>query len=255
MPSARRSLRCRSSHSSLHLCPDPFLECLPAITTTIVKGDIMLIPRECTPDSCPVANGFLESPPGLAGNAFLLAAFASLIPLNLYTGIRYKTWLYSSLIIIGLVLEVVSHVGKILLHSDTANPTFFSVYLIANFWGPTIIGTAICTVLPHVMAIYGPEFRIVSHPIYINVFFMALDIFALAFQSVGSIFSSNGTTAAEVRLYFSEVVHSITNCFSTDGPGSWHRDRRPCRTACKLNSIHSRLLLRQLPDRPSTVHY
>ncbi|KAM7199338.1 RTA1 like domain containing protein [Naviculisporaceae sp. PSN 640] len=157
----------------------------------------MLITRECTPDTCPVPGGFLESQPGLAGNAFLLAAFASLIPLNLYTGIRYKTPLYASLIIVGLVLEVVSHIGKILLHSDLANPTFFSVYLMANFWGPTFIGTAIYTVLPHVMAIYGPEFRFISRPIYINISFMTLDIFALAFQAVGSIFSSNGSTTAE----------------------------------------------------------
>lgn len=159
----------------------------------------MYMTRECDSDTCPVPGGFLSSQPELAGNAFMLAAFAALIPLNVYTGIRHKTPLYASLIIIGLVLEVVSHIGKILLHSDIAHSTYFSLHMVANLWGPTTIGAAIYTVLPHLMAIYGPEARIMSRPVYLNIMFAVSVIFSMAFQSVGMGFAANSDTVAEVR--------------------------------------------------------
>lgn len=165
---------------------------------TTVKGGDMYVTRECDSDACPAPGGFMSSQPELAGNAFMLAAFAALIPLNVYTGIRYKTPLYASLITVGLVLEVLSHVGKILLHSDMAHPTYFSLHMVANLWGPTIIGAAIYTALPHLMAIYGPEVRIMSRPVYLNLFFAVLVIFTMAFQSVGMVFAIDGNTVAEV---------------------------------------------------------
>lgn len=110
---------------------------------------------------------------------------------------------------VGLLLEVVSHVGRVLLHSDVANPTYFSLYMVAGLWGPTLIGTAIYTTLPHIMAIYGPEFRIISRPIYINILFVVLDVFILAFQSVGSVFASNGVTEAEVRPFHRAHEHRL----------------------------------------------
>ncbi|KAK3316678.1 RTA1 like protein-domain-containing protein [Apodospora peruviana] len=156
------------------------------------------VTRDCTADTCPVTGGFLSYPAGPAGSAFMVAAFAALIPVNLYTGVRYRTPLYVSLIIVGLLLEIVGHVGKILLHADVASPTYFSVYMVGTLWGPTFTSAAIFTILPHVMVIYGPEFRLISHPIYLNMFFLIFDIFALAFQSVGAVFTSNGTTASEM---------------------------------------------------------
>ncbi len=62
--------------------------------------------------------GFLPYQPALAGNAFMLAAFAALIPLSLFTGYRYKTPLYTALVICGLVVEVIGHVGAVLLQTN-----------------------------------------------------------------------------------------------------------------------------------------
>lgn len=180
-----------------------------------VNGDNMHITRECNSDICPHPGGFLASQPELAGNAFMLAAFAALVPLNLYTGIRYKTPFYTSLIIIGLVLEVVSHIGKILLHSDMAHPAYFSLYMVTNLWGPTIIGAAIYTVLPHLMAIYGPEARIMSRPVYLNILFAVLVLFTMAFQSVGMVFASYGNTVAEVRRHHDPNHYpSVLSCIN-----------------------------------------
>ncbi|KAK3682150.1 RTA1 like protein-domain-containing protein [Podospora appendiculata] len=155
------------------------------------------VPRDCTSDTCPVPAGFFSYQAEPAGNAFMLAAFAVLIPVNLYTGIRYKTPLYVSLIILGLIAEVVGHAGKILMRDDGASEVYFSIYMMGTQWGPTFISAAIYLVLPHVMVIYGQQFSLMSRPVYCNVFFLVFDIFTLAFQSVGVGFAANGKGVAE----------------------------------------------------------
>jgi len=104
-----------------------------------------------------------------------------------------------SLLVFGLLAEVVGHVGKVLLlRDDLASETYFSLYMMGTLWGPTFIGAAVCVVLPHVMVVYGREFRLVAHTLYANLVFVALDIFTLAFLSVGVVFSSGGNTVEEV---------------------------------------------------------
>ncbi|KAK3383950.1 RTA1 like protein-domain-containing protein [Lasiosphaeria ovina] len=154
--------------------------------------------RDCTAETCPTPGGFVSWPPSTAGNAFMLAAFASLIPVNIYTGIRYKTLLYASLIIAGLLLEVVGHVGKILLQNDAASVSSFALHMTGMLWGPNFISAAIYFVLPHVLVIYGQEFRLISRPVYLGVFFIILDVFTLAFQLVGAVYRARAGTAVEM---------------------------------------------------------
>ncbi|KAK3349447.1 RTA1 like protein-domain-containing protein [Lasiosphaeria hispida] len=153
----------------------------------------MLTARDCHGDTC-----FLSYQLTSVGSAFMLAAFAAQVPINLYTGIRYNTPFYSSLVVAGLLVEVAGHVGNILLRIDPGSQAHFSLYMIGTLWGPTLVGAAIYLVLPRVMVIYGQEFRLVSRPIYCSILFLVFDIFTLAFQSVGVAFTANGNTPAEV---------------------------------------------------------
>lgn len=129
----------------------------------------------------------------------MLAAFAALIPINMFTGVRYKTPLYAVLTTLGLLLEVVGHAGKILLRSNPASESHFLLYMIGTLWGPTFISAAVYLVLPHVMVIYGEQFSLIPEPIYCNILFVALDIFTLAFQSIGIALSATSDTELEVR--------------------------------------------------------
>ncbi|KAK3937391.1 RTA1 like protein-domain-containing protein [Diplogelasinospora grovesii] len=161
---------------------------------------------DCALYTCPVPGGFFSSPAAPGGDAFMLAAFATLIPVNLYTGIRHKTPLYASLVIAGLILEVVGHVGKILLRDDVASETYFSVYMMGTLCGPTLISAAIYLILPHVMVIYGSQFSLISHPIYCVIFFLLFDILTLVFQIAGVAFAANGAAATEMAQGVKVVV-------------------------------------------------
>lgn len=148
--------------------------------------------------TCPVPDGFFSSPPSTAGSAFFLAAFGILIPVNLYTGMRYKTPLYSSAIIAGLAFEAMGYIGRILLHSDTASSSYFALYTMGVNMGPTCLTAAIFLTLPRIIVLYGSQFTIISQPLYLAVFFLAFGTFALAFEASGSAFAATGVGPAEV---------------------------------------------------------
>lgn len=153
---------------------------------------------DCTPGTCPLDNGYLLYQPSLGGSAFMLAAFAVLIPINVFTGIRHKTPLFASTIVTGLLLQVMAYIGQLLLRTDQARRSYFLVSLLGAMTGPTLISASIYLVLPHILIVYGREVSILSRPIYLSVVFLAFDVFTLAFQAVGCAFAVCGGTQDEV---------------------------------------------------------
>jgi len=144
------------------------------------------------------ADGLSPYHPAPAGNAFMLAAFAALAPVSIYTGFRYKTPLYTSLTVVGLLAEIVGHSGAAVLQFDQASRSLFCLFMIGTLWGATLLGSVNYLTLPRVMVIYGKDFSLVSRPIYFSICFVVLDIFALVFQSAGIALASGSTTAEEV---------------------------------------------------------
>ncbi|KAK4164469.1 hypothetical protein QBC43DRAFT_47064 [Cladorrhinum sp. PSN259] len=134
-----------------------------------------------------------------AGSAVLLAAFVALIPINIFNGIRYKTPAYALVLTVALILEAISHIGRIFMSTDSATKSHAILYLIGTHWGPILIGSAIYMILPHVTVIYGQQFRLVSKGIYLNIAFVLLDLFALVFQFVGIVVVVNASTSSETK--------------------------------------------------------
>lgn len=159
--------------------------------TSISAGD-------CTPDTCPVTNGFFAAPPSLEGAAFLLAAFAALIPINLWIGARCKTTLYAVTLITGLLMEVMGYVGRLMLRNDLANKSYFVLFLLGTVMGPTFISAAIYLILPHILTVYGSDLSVIPEPIWLGYLFLAFDVFTLAFLAVGSAFASEGFSKIQV---------------------------------------------------------
>ncbi|KAK3906729.1 RTA1 like protein-domain-containing protein [Staphylotrichum tortipilum] len=147
---------------------------------------------DCSGETCPVPYGAAP-----AGNAFILAAFAALIPPVVYAGLRYRILSHTLFLSAAVIVEIVGHVGKILLVSNPTSHVYSVVYLLGTHWGAVLLGSAVNLVLPHVLVLYGKEFRVVSDPVYMNIFFFILDIFTLAFQSVGIGFAATANTATE----------------------------------------------------------
>lgn len=155
--------------------------------------------ESCGPDSCPVPGGFFILQPHLAGNAFLLSAFALLVPFNLYLGVHHRTPLYALFFITGLLLEAAGHLGRILLRDDMASRSYFTLYMICTSAGPTLITAAIYIVLPHILALYGDRYFVIPSPLWVGMVFFGFDVFTLAFQVVGCVFSAGGVSSPEMK--------------------------------------------------------
>ncbi|KAJ4287093.1 hypothetical protein N0V88_007787 [Collariella sp. IMI 366227] len=141
----------------------------------------MLAAGDCSGENCHFHPGSLSYGAG-PGNAVFLAAFAALALPVIYAGLRYRTDLHSSLVLASLLFEIIGHVGRALLVGNPTSHPYSVVYLLGTHWGAILLGSAVYLVLPHVIVIYGQEFCLVSDPVYLNIFFLIFDIFALNFQ-------------------------------------------------------------------------
>lgn len=117
-----------------------------AATTAKMTGD-------CT--TCPFAQGFLPYSPSTPGNAFLLAAFAALVPATLFLGYRARALGFTLSFVTALCLEVLGFVGRLLLGRSLRSTAFFALYLFGSVLGELALASATFVVLPHVLGLYG----------------------------------------------------------------------------------------------------
>lgn len=164
---------------------------------------------DCTLATCPVEEGWFSSPPPIEGTAFMLAAFATLVPINMWVGARSKTTVYSVSMSIGLLLEVMGYSGRLLLRNDLARKSYFVMSLIGSATGPTLITAAIYTILPHILVLYGSDIGHPLEPVWLSYFFFAFDSFTVAFQTVGCVFAAQGYNRIEVSTFSSETYEMI----------------------------------------------
>lgn len=153
----------------------------------------------CTTTTCPVNNGFLSEQPSLVGTVILLALFAALVPINLWIGGRSRTTTFTITLILGLVLEVVGYIGRLLLRSDLTSRTYYLLFVLGTTTGPVFITAAIYTIIPHLVVLYGSDVSVLQRPVWLSYFFLIFDIFALAFQTLGSAFEAEGFDKLEIQ--------------------------------------------------------
>ncbi|CAN8106451.1 unnamed protein product [Discula destructiva] len=146
----------------------------------------------CTQATCPVENGFLSEPPSLEGTVIILALFAALVPVQLWIGARCRTATYSLVLVLGLAMDVVGFLGRLLLRSNLASKTYFLLFLLGSTTGPTLIAAAIFATLPHVFSLYGSDMSLASKPVWLSNFFLIFDVSTVIFQALGSAFAAEG---------------------------------------------------------------
>ncbi|CAH0023260.1 unnamed protein product [Clonostachys rhizophaga] len=70
-------------------------------------------------------------------------SLATFFLVQLYFGIRCKTWSYLVAMVLGLVTEGVGYIGRLQLHNDPFNFNYFLVYLVCLTIGPAFLTAAI----------------------------------------------------------------------------------------------------------------
>lgn len=139
--------------------------------------------------TCPVEDGFYAYKPNIGGNAVLLAAFAVLVLVALYLGIRLRTPVFSATLATGMLLEVIGFVGRVLLGNTSDSQTFFVLSMLGTLLGPVCISGAILLTLPHILTVYGDHLSPLR-PMVAGVIFYSLAAIAAVIQVIGVVFVS-----------------------------------------------------------------
>jgi hypothetical protein len=89
------------------------------------------VPRWCAAvgPECPVEGTLYGYAPSLPANAFFAGFFGLALLVNLYLGIRYKTWTYMTAVALGCLAECIGYIGRILLHENPYDDLAFNIQI------------------------------------------------------------------------------------------------------------------------------
>jgi hypothetical protein len=79
----------------------------------------------CTLQTCPISESALGYRPSLGGNVFIAVVFGLLLPIQLFLGIRHRTWGFMVGMVGGLLLEIVGYAGRAALKDDPFSRDLF----------------------------------------------------------------------------------------------------------------------------------
>ncbi|KAF5023836.1 hypothetical protein F66182_4094 [Fusarium sp. NRRL 66182] len=139
--------------------------------------------------TCPASDGFYSYSPNVAGNAVLLALFVLLTLAAIYYAVRSRTYLFSVALTVGLLIEALGFLGRILLRSSRDSQGCFFLFLFGTILGPSLISVAIFIVLPHILGIYG-EPICPFKPLVAGLVFWGLSAITVVLELIGIVFAA-----------------------------------------------------------------
>ncbi|USP73732.1 sphingoid long-chain base transporter rsb1 [Curvularia clavata] len=153
--------------------------------TLVLRADSP--PVECTEvglPGCEVENTILGYAPNLAANAFFAAFFGLAFVLQLFFGIRYKTWTYMIALGCGCVAECIGYIGRILLYNNPWSDVGFNIQIVLLIFAPAFLAAGIYLTLKHIVIQFGQEWSRLR-PSWYTYLFIAADVLSLVMQSAG----------------------------------------------------------------------
>ena len=78
------------------------------------------------PDTCPVSASVYEYRPTVPGNSVFIALFAIVLIIQMIQGIKWRTWPFTTLMVIGCISEIIGYAGRLMLYY---NPFSFNGFL------------------------------------------------------------------------------------------------------------------------------
>lgn len=149
----------------------------------------------CTLTTCDLTLAQFSYRPNLGGNAIFAAIFGIYFLMNLFFGIRHKTWGYMAAMFFGLAGEIIGYVGRLLLYQNPFDPTGnnFLIYMVSLTIAPSFIAAAIYLCLARIVVVYGEQISRFRPRTY-TLIFCGCDFFSLLLQAAGGGMASSSTT-------------------------------------------------------------
>ncbi|KAH6722146.1 RTA1 like protein-domain-containing protein [Leptodontidium sp. MPI-SDFR-AT-0119] len=156
-------------------------------------------PDLCTLETCDLSMASFLYIPTLPGNALFAAIFGVYIVAQLFLGIKHKTWGYMIAMVMGLVLEIIGYVGRIMLHNDPFSNDNFLMYLVTLTIAPAFLSASIYLCLARIVNVYGENLSRFKPRTY-TLFFVTCDIICLVLQALGGGIAASSDTQSSNDL-------------------------------------------------------
>jgi hypothetical protein len=155
---------------------------------------------ECRLDkACLDEFGSVHYLPSMFGNALFLGIFGTVLILQIWLGIRHKTWGYMAAMIGGNVLEIVGYLGRIMMNKSPFEDTNFIIYIVGLTIGPAFYSAAIYLGISRIITIFGAQLSWLK-PRTVTLLFIGADLISLILQSAGGAIASMADTQKDNDL-------------------------------------------------------
>ncbi|KAF7873873.1 hypothetical protein EAF04_002545 [Stromatinia cepivora] len=163
------------------------------------NATLLMDPSLCTLETCDLSMSSFEYLPDVAGNAIFAALFGIFFIAQIGLGIKFKTWGYMVAILLGLILEIIGYIARILIHDSPFENDYFLMYLITLTIAPAFLTAAIYLCLSRIVILYGHEISRFKPGTY-TIIFCTCDIISLVLQAAGGGIASSAKTTTDSDL-------------------------------------------------------
>lgn len=160
-------------------------------------GNLTLLENQnwCNLTTCDLTLASFDYRPSMGGNALYATIFGVYLVLNIYLGLRHKTWGYMVAMFFGLVGEIIGYISRILLYQNPFDPSGnnFLIYIVCLTISPAFISAAIYLCLGRIVVVYGDQISRFRPRTY-TLIFCGCDFFSLVLQAAGGGMTSSAKT-------------------------------------------------------------
>ncbi|KAF2651402.1 RTA1-domain-containing protein [Lophiostoma macrostomum CBS 122681] len=140
--------------------------------------------KYCMLGKCPIEWATMNYRPTVAGNTIYLLCFGALLGVQMYYGIRKKTWTYFVPVSLGIFGEIIGYIGRILLHGNPFIMNYFLLNLIPLTLAPALLTAGLYLCLGRVIFAVGSKHSVLRPKLY-TVVFVGFDLLSLVLQAIG----------------------------------------------------------------------
>ncbi|KIX05063.1 uncharacterized protein Z518_05935 [Rhinocladiella mackenziei CBS 650.93] len=179
---------------------------------------------------CPVEHSIYGYYPSIGANCFFVAFFAMCGALQLYAGIRYKTWTYLIAMFLACVDQSLGYIGRVILHQNPFNRVGFQIQICCLILGPAFNSAAIYLVLKHITLCFGPEYSRIR-PNWYTWIFISGDLVSLVIQAFGGALAATANDNLDRQklgddLMMAGIAFQVVTLLFFAGAASWYVIRR-----------------------------
>ncbi|KAL2064544.1 hypothetical protein VTL71DRAFT_3681 [Oculimacula yallundae] len=148
---------------------------------------------DCTKETCTVEQSVYGYYPSAVASYIFIVVFGVSALAHVIQGVMTRSWSFMTVMAIGIVLEAIGYVGRVLMRDDPFSAAFIAIQLICITVAPTFIAAGIYLTLKHFIIVHGSQFSRLA-PKWYTWIFITSDITSIIIQSIGAILASNGSS-------------------------------------------------------------